>query len=410
MLAKKEPIKLNLIEILIIVAFAYFIAPIVSRFISDYLTTYFYMLIVVALIALVMLIKGSRSLNDCVALLVPFLLWKLLTFLLPRGNIILWAYQVMLDLLPIVLGYYFLNHAKSESFELFAKIIFWLCLITCVTTIIGCIEFPDASRYLATVDDADATKAVLYNWRNIGGYEFVYTIVLLHPLVILAQKMGKVKKLHAFLCTVLVFTLSICSGYTTALLLTILSTLTYFLSKDLTPKQLIVWVVCVIVITVTFFTVFSDLLKWLADVIDNKFISERLRSLAGGRSGIEGSEDNRIALYERAWNTFLNSPILGSYWGGGSNSGHSFILDFTAQFGIVGLSVLIFAYYVIYRYFLAPYKNKEGFGFVVWLFVQTLILSLVNTGMWLWVLTAIIPIFLKAIYKGDEKSENTVDS
>ncbi|MBQ8726185.1 MAG: O-antigen ligase family protein [Clostridia bacterium] len=410
MLAKREPLKLNLIELLIIVAFAYSIAPIVSRFISSYLTTYFYMLVVVALVALVMLIKGARSLNDCIVLLVPFLLWKLLTFLLPRGNIILWGYQAVLDLMPVVLGYYFLNHAKSEKFEFFAKIIFWLCLITCVTTIIGCMEFPDASRYLATVDNPDAAKAVLYNWRNIGGYEFVYMVVLIHPLVVLAQKTGKLKKIYAFLCTALVFALSIFSGYTTALLLTLLTTFTYFLNKKLTPKQLIVWVVCVIVITVTFFTLFSDLLMWFADVIDNKFISERLRSLAGGREGIEGSDDNRIALYERAINTFINSPILGSYWGGGHNSGHSFILDFTAQFGIIGLSVLIFAYYVIYRYFLAPYKNKEGFGFVVWLFVQTILLSLVNTGMWLIVLTVIIPIFLKVIYKGDENSENTVDS
>lgn len=410
MLAKREPFKLNLIEILVIVAFAYSIAPIVSRFISSYLTTYFYMLIVVALIALVMLIKGTRSLNDCIVLLVPFLLWKGLSFLISSSGIVLWAYQAMLDLLPVVLGYYFLYHVKDDRFGLFAKIIFWLCVITCITTIIGCMEFPDASRYLATVENPDAAKAVLYNWRNIGGYEFVYMIVLSHPLVIIAQKAGKIKKIHAFLCTALVFALSIFSGYTTALLLTLLTTFTYFLNKKLTPKQLIFWVVCVIVITVTFFTIFSDLLIWLADVIDNKFISERLRSLAGGRGGIEGSDDNRIALYEMSLNTFLRNPILGSYLGGGSNGGHSFLLDFLAQFGIVGLAVLIFAYCVIYKYFFAPYKNKEGFGFVIWLFVQTLLLSLVNTGMWLIVLTLIIPIFLKVIYKGDDKSENTVDS
>ena len=98
MLAKREPLKLNLIEILVIVAFAYSIAPIVSRFISSYLTTYFYMLIVVALIALVMLIKGARSLNDCIVLLVPFLLWKGLNFLISSSGIVLWAYQAMLDL------------------------------------------------------------------------------------------------------------------------------------------------------------------------------------------------------------------------------------------------------------------------------------------------------------------------
>lgn len=410
MLAKKEPVKLNLIEILIIVVFAYSFAPIVSRFISDYLTTYFYMLIVVGLIALVVLSKGTRSLNDCMAMLVPFLLWKLLNFLLPRGNIILWAYQAMLDLLPIVIGYYFIYQAKDDRFKTFAIVAFWILLITCVTTIIGCIEFPDASRYLATVSDANEAKAVLYNWRNIGGYEFVYSVVLLHPLVILAYKKGKMKGLLATFCTVLVFTLSICSGYTTALLLTILTTVTYFLKKDLTPKQLLLWIIATIIIVVVFFTIFSDLLIWLADIIDNKFISERLRSLAGGRSGIESSDDNRIALYELSINTFLNSPIIGSYLGGGSIGGHSFILDFMAQFGIVGLGVLIFAYAVIYKKFFSPYKNKEGFGFIVWLFLQPILLSSINTGMWLTVLAVFAPIFLKVIYKEDEKSENSLDS
>lgn len=46
-------------------------------------------------------------------------------------------------------------------------------------------------RILATLESANDANAVLYAWENIGGYEFIYMVVLLYPLLILAYKRKK---------------------------------------------------------------------------------------------------------------------------------------------------------------------------------------------------------------------------
>lgn len=399
MQSRKHPIKLNLIELLMIVVFAYTLAPFVGRFISSYLTTYFYMLLVVVLILLVMFVKGMQSVNDAVLLLVPFLAWKASTFLLPKDDLIFWAYGAMLDILPLLLGYYVMRNCAQNKTVFFSKIIFWIFLITCITTIIGCTQYPDAARYLATVSDANEELAVMYDWKNIGGYNFVYSLVLVHPLLILGYKRNKINKALALCCSITVLTISIYSGYTTAFLLSILSSYMYLLDKDLSPKRLARWLIGAGIIVILFYTVFSNILLKLSEVISNEDIAYRLKALAGGKTGIENSEDNRLELYRMSLNTFLQSPILGALTSGGINGGHSFILDFLAQFGLIGLIILFAMYRTIYKNFFAPYKSKKGYGFVVWLFIQTIFLSIVNTGMWLMVLTVFIPIGLKSIYK-----------
>ncbi len=401
MIRKNQTVKFNFIELLIIIVLAYIIAPFISRFISTVLTTYFYMLLVLVLVFLVFFVKGNKSANDCFFLLLPFLCWKGLMFLLPKDNLIIWAYGSLLDVLPLLIGYYFVNYVeKSDKLEFFAKLLFILFLITGITTVLGCIQYPDAARYMATVEDSSEAKAVLYTWYNIGGYSFVYMLVLLHPVLILAYKKQRIKKTTAIFGSVAIVTVTIFSAYATALLLSLLSCFLYFFKKNLSMQALWVWLLGGVILIIFFDALFSDVLLWLSSIIKNDVIAYRLEALAGGKAGIEGSEDNRIALYEASLNTFLRNPILGTCLsGGGGIGGHSFILDFMAQFGIIGIVILFFMYRIIYIKFFLPYKNKEGYGFILWLFIQTILLSLINTGMFLPVLTVFIPVFLKSIYK-----------
>lgn len=399
MLKKKLDVKLNLIDFLLILITMYTIAPIVSRFISSYLTTYFYMLVVVLAVVLLLFLKGLKSLNECFVMLLPFIGWKILCFFIKGNGVIDWGYGSMLDMVPLLIGYYFLNYCNSEKNDFFAGLIFILLAITLVTTVIGCIQYPEAARYLATAD-AKASMAILYDWKNIGGYTFVYFIVLLHPLLILAYKKGKIKLWWALLGSVAVLALSVYSEYTTALLLALVTLPMYFFKKDFKAKQLILFAIVAMLAITLFSELFSDFLKWLADLIGSENIAMRLEALAGGRTGIENSEDNRIGLYEYSLQTFFRHPLLGTFLnGGGGIGGHSFILDFLAQFGLLGAAVLFFMYKTVYKYFFAKYKNSEGFGYILWLFVQTIILSTVNTGAWISVLAFFIPIFLRVIYK-----------
>ena len=130
---------------------------------------------------------------------------------------------------------------------------------------------------------------------------------------------------------------------------------------------------------------------------------ERLNSLAGGQAGLEGSESKRIFLYQRSIQTFFSNPLFGTIFsGGGGVGGHSFILDTIGVYGVLGVVLLFYMYRNIYRYFIAPFRNEDGYGYVLWLFLQSILLSCINTGMWLTVLTLFAPILLCRIYSYGE--------
>lgn len=138
---------------------------------------------------------------------------------------------------------------------------------------------------------------------------------------------------------------------------------------------------------------------------------ERLNSLAGGQAGLEQSESNRIFLYERSIRTFFDNPLFGTMLkGGGGVGGHSFILDTIGVYGIFGIALLFFMYRKIYRLFFEPFKNEDGYGYVLWLFLQSILLSCINTGLWLPVLTLFTPVILYKIYGyGEENYEGSLD-
>ena len=200
--------------------------------------------------------------------------------------------------------------------------------------------------------------------------------------------------------------LTIQSGYTTAFLLWMLSTAFFFFNRDFKAKYLVAVIIIAVLIFLVLFELISQGFRSLAEIIDNKTISERLIDLAGGKRGLEQSEDPRLELYMKSINTFFAHPIFGSM--GGGIGGHSFFLDNLGKYGLFGVVLFVPMYVVIYRKFYEPYRNTTGNGFIIWMFIQTLILSLVNTGMWLYVLCFFIPTILSSINKGEKKIEGSV--
>ena len=207
-----------------------------------------------------------------------------------------------------------------------------------------------------------------------------------------------------------VLTVVVLSEYTTAFLLYILTTMLFFVKRDLRKNHLILLLIVAVVFGIVLSDVVSSLLEGLADLMNSNVLSERLRALAGGRSGLEEAEDNRLELYMISLNTFMSHPLLGTFLRGGTGvGGHSFVLDIFARYGLVGATILYSMYKRIYMLFYKQLSLKEGYGYVLWLFGQTVFLSCVNTGMWLYVLTLYIPIILNIIYETGEKNESIMD-
>ena len=401
---KRQTAKLNLLDALLVLIVLYTIVPFVSRFISSYLTTYFYMLTILLFVFLLLFYKGMETFNDCIILLFPFICWKLMQFLIWKGDIILWGYGALLDIIPLLAGYYLLTYSADKKNGYFVVLILAALLVTVLTTILGCIEHEGASRYLASVEDSNEANAILYGWLNIGGYEFVYSVVLLHPLAIFAYKKGKIKRWMAILCSIATIALAINSEYTTAFLLSMVNCLLYFFKKDLTTKRLIILIVVSLLVFTILSGFLSRLLLWFAETIDSETMSLRLKMLAGGEGAIEDSDNNRLELYRRSFVTFINNPILGTFLNGGYGVGnHSFVLDMLGKFGLVGLTLLVFMYKTIYIRFFKPYKNLEGYGYVLWIFISTILLSSLNTGMWLSILALFAPALIRAIYSEERR-------
>lgn len=397
-----------LTDYMILLVIAYSITSFVPRLISTFLTTYFYLAVLVILFLYFLARKKGEKIQMFLYFLLPFIVWKIWLYLLGINDITSYVYSIFLEFVPMMAGLYLIR-IKGGELKLFAITIIVLFIITIITTIIGLNIHPEASRVLATAISSDSEELITYNWMNIGGYEFTYMMVLMYPLVILAFKLGKIKWWFALILTALIATYILFACYTTSLLLFIITSFFWFFKKDLKPFHILIFLFFAILFIALFYGVFAGLLEKLADVINDDIMSPRLRSIAGGRETLEDNEDNRWELWLMSLNTFLRSPIFGTVFEYGQIGGHSFILDFMAQYGLFGLIFLFLMYYSIYKYFFMRYRLCTGYGYIVWMFFQTIVLSVVNTGMWTNILTLFIPVVLNFIYLG-KKNESTLDS
>lgn len=400
--------KFSMLELLIVVIIGYSIMPIVSRIFSDYFTTYAYLTVVIFTILAIFVLYGRNFLDNVVVIIIPLLMLEFLIYVITKPSPILWVYRVVTEVLPIIVGVFIVKKESFKNTKIFVFCLFLFLGITAVTTIIGLQIYPDAARYLATVSDAEEEKNVLYNYLNIGGYGFVYTVALLYPIIIYGFKRKKINVVFLIIYIILDFIIVVNSGYTIALLLFIVTTVFIFFRKDITIKEIITIFVIAILTLILLFPLVASGLEALAKVINNKDIAERLRDLAGGKEGLEASEDSRLALYMMSLNSFISHPIFGGMFNNVEVGGHSFILDTIAQYGIFGLAALIFIYREIYIKFFLPYKKQTGYGFVFWTFLQTIILSTVNTGMWIEILALFVPMFFLYINSNGNQYENSL--
>jgi hypothetical protein len=370
------------------------------------------MLLTVFLLTFVIFAGGMRRFSLMIYMSAPILFYILCSFTVRGGSVLLWGYQSILLVMPVFLGYYFLGY-RPENIKIFTATIIIATILTTITTMIGLIEFPSASRTLATISSVNDTDLIKYTWRNIGGYDFVYTSVLLYPILILAYKTKKIHPILFWGGVIMLFSLVILSEYTTALILIMLTSLLYFMGKRTSSKRLLLFGVGFFLALIIMWPLFSKFLLWLAELLNSDILSSRITALANGSVGLESYDDQRINLYMKSISGFLKSPFFGRILGGELlPGGHSFILDTLCNYGIIGGAALVLSYRNIYRYFFKLFDNQDGYGYIIWAFAQAIILSSVNTGMWLNVIAFFIPIILSAIYKTNSEDiyEDSLDS
>lgn len=377
------------------------VVPIVQRITSTYLTTYSFMLVVVVTVLFTFVACGITNVREYMLFLAPFVAYEMIV-LLSKNNpdVLLAGYQVLLFLLPVCLGFYLVTNKCFA--ELHAVFLIILIMITCVTTIIGCMSYPDAARVLATTATSQDPLAVLYGWKNIGGYGFVYSTVLLYPFVILAFKMKKLHIAFVVAITAIVYYMVIQASYTYALMLLMMSMLLFFVKRDITLKKFILLMVGFVLVVLLFRVAIASLLSWFGELIDNQSMVDKVNAAFLGKDAVDNFDDDRGALYMLSVKLFFQHPLLGSLGGGSKvTGGHSFILDSLALYGLLGGALIVLMYVGIYLTFFRPLKGKPGYVIIFWAFMQPIMLSFINTGMWLDNLCLYTPLLACAIYGND---------
>lgn len=377
------------------------IVPIVSRLTSKLLTTYFYMAIVVMTTLFILGTCRIHRIKSLIQMLLPFIIYALLGFLTqPNDGVLLAGYQVVLFLFPVFIGFY-LTH-NPFFVELHSGLIIAAYFFSCLTTIVGCITNPEAARILASTATSQDATAIRFEMLNIGGYGFVYSAVLLYPFVILAFKMKKLHLVFVIIISVVLFYLTIQAEYTFALLLMMLSTLLFFVKRDIPVKKFILLMLGFVVVVLLFRVTIAAVLTYFGNMIGNDIIVNKINAAFLGKAAVENFDDNRDELYRFSFQLFLQNPLLGLLPKKSTlTGGHSFILDNLALYGSLGGVLMVFMYRNIFRTFYLPLRDKPGFAFLIWSFLQTLILSAINTGMWLNNLCVFTPILICAIYGHD---------
>lgn len=228
-------------------------------------------------------------------------------------------------------------------------------LITMITTLQGNIKFPEVSRLLAGA--ATESQIDFYGRLNIGGYGFIYSIVMFMPIwiynVFLSKKKFKDKVLDFVLIVVGIITIYI-SNYSTAVLLCLFEVLLFFLQKSKNKEKIIRGVVLLMILAILLKNQIAKAVLSLSiymEGIGNELMAIRLDGIYCLLVGIEPTGDvaKRSLLYTRSWEAFLQSPLYGNLFGGNRLlGGHSELLDLLGSSGIIGFIpfITLFIFYI----------------------------------------------------------------
>lgn len=291
--------------------------------------------------------------------------------------------------------------------------LFWIFIafyaITAVTTYIGCISYPLASRQLATFSTTDPTYQ-LYVKNNIGGFRFVYELVLLTPLFIYMLRCGRFNRVFAALLLIGTGIVIIQTEYATALIFYVFA-LCVLLFKKLTVKKITIAALIAVALLVIFSAPLAGLLDNIANGIESDTLAARFQEMADmlrGQDVEEGTTtQNRMDFYMKSLSSFVNSGFMG-VWSDRSIGGHSFVFDSMGRFGIVGIAAVLLVFWCIYRFALKPYKHEDFYPYLFLVYIFAIAMAVLNPKIYMFVFICIIPLFAHAMMRKSPKGEEVL--
>lgn len=364
--------------------------------VSLYCNTYIAMIVLIMTFVLVLDRYGFslKRFSKYYAIVAIYIFFDGISQFGKSANILNFAWGLFLDLFPLVIGYALIRYEADDIISKATVIIILTTIVTAITTSIGLQAFPDASRELAT----GSGLYQLYYKYNIGGFSFVYGLVLFHPMMVCFFKIRR----KQWLAVILSIVSGICvleSSYTTAILVFFITCIVYgFPAKEEHGFKYKVIITGLIVIVASYFFL-PYALRYIAGLDIFGSSSGKINDLANilqGNTAVEYDTNARIRLYSQSWDTFLANPLFGTrLLGSSSSGGHSFVLDFLSDFGIIGGVVLYLMYTALFKNIKYYIAERPVTYYAYFTMTIAIALSFLNPNMWLFSIGIMIPVLGK---------------
>jgi hypothetical protein len=229
--------------------------------------------------------------------------------------------------------------------------------------------------------------------RNIAGFEIVYVIALLSPIVLTL----KTNAMFRYMILFIFFLFLIYTQYFIALFIYVAGAgITIF-----TKKKKLFYGVAI------FGIILYMLLPILVNSFDNSIFTvlfarlQYLINLISGNFSSNSDLNNRLSMMLRSLDNIINSPLLGQLINlNFSASGHSFILDSLEKFGLLfGLPLLYLIYFSVYSIIMKINNRRRISDSSKIILFTTLTLSILNPINNFFVLGFILPIHEYLLYR-----------
>lgn len=212
-------------------------------------------------------------------------------------------------------------------------------IVTMLTTFIGNLVYPEASRILA---DISRDNADLYLSRNIGPYGFIYGLVVMLPFLFWMNRRRK----RYLLLIILAFAALFVAQYSLAILVAVAATIVMLIAPDGKAVKIIGVTLGMLLAFAIFTPVLDALLNKIRDMFESMgltVLSDRFVSVSDLLidNNLTGGALTRTELYMKSLTAWGKSPIIGNIFAEYPRSlgGHSEIFDLLGSGGLIGLSI-----------------------------------------------------------------------
>ena len=252
---------------------------------------------------------------------------------------------------------YYLMGVNPNSRRRFAQFLIVIAIFTTFTSAVVLWETPNAARALAnsTVTKDNLAEDYFFGRRNVSSIYLFQGIAALSPVFVFLMKKKHV--LFGLIGLILSFAILLKASFFISLCVMILGIALALVQKE--KKNIPFSIVITVLMLSMLFLPWSEILGFMADVVDNNVISVRLKELSlllefGSASG---NTAGRLDVYMRSVSTMLNHPFgVGAYYFSSEAEKligkHSQILDDLARYGVFALvfyCVFLKRYYVLIK-------------------------------------------------------------